>query len=475
LFIPGRTTVELEFTNQHLMWAIALGTLSAISLPLGSALGLVWKPPAKIIAAMTAFGGGALIAALTVELVAPTALGVVAASHSQDAEAYHHATQHLISMIIGAIIGGLLFISLDAIVNSKGGFLRKTSTMISFFSSKRNATRREYLDVLSTVPILREVPSDHVSELVELVEEVSFGVGEKVFDEGDDGDVLYFLKSGVIHLQSGGEDVAQLESGDVLGEIALVTGAKRTATAIAIQDTTALSLTKESFEALRTQCPELDKAAEDLATTRLDDLSRLKSKETPESHTWSTNAMRSLPPSIVIPSVQDVQEAKDEHGSGAPLAIWLGILLDGIPESFVIGATFLGSLTAYAAAGQLDTVTFTNVIPYTLVAGLFLSNFPEALSSSVGMRQQGWSAVRVFSMWSLLTVLTSIGAGAGYWLGNNAGETLVVAIEGLAAGAMLTMIISAMVPEAIHLGGSTITGLGSLAGFLSAISFKLLE
>jgi zinc transporter ZupT len=71
--------------------------------------------------------------------------------------------------------------------------------------------------------------------------------------------------------------------------------------------------------------------------------------------------------------------------------------------------------------------------------------------------------------------MTSIGAGVGYWLGGSVGHEVVVIIEGLAAGAMLTMIAAAMIPEAIHLGGSSVTGFGTLTGFLSAIAFKLLE
>ena len=78
-------------------------------------------------------------------------------------------------------------------------------------------------------------------------------------------------------------------------------------------------------------------------------------------------------------------------------------------------------------------------------------------------------------MWFSLMVMTSIGAGLGYWLGGSINHGWVVAIEGLAAGAMLTMIASAMIPESVHLGGSTITGLSTLSGFLSAIAFKLLE
>ena len=78
-------------------------------------------------------------------------------------------------------------------------------------------------------------------------------------------------------------------------------------------------------------------------------------------------------------------------------------------------------------------------------------------------------------MWFSLMVMTSIGAGIGYWLGGSVDHGIVVLIEGLAAGAMLTMIAAAMIPEAVHLGGSSVTGLSTLFGFLAAVAFKLLE
>ena len=102
---------------EYLTWAIILGALSAASLPLGSLLGLNWHPSNRTTGALTAFGGGALIAALAVELVAPTAMHVL---HAEGAAAKSEASHHLINMLIGAVIGGVLFVSLDNIINSKG-------------------------------------------------------------------------------------------------------------------------------------------------------------------------------------------------------------------------------------------------------------------------------------------------------------------------------------------------------------------
>jgi zinc transporter ZupT len=132
-------------------------------------------------------------------------------------------------------------------------------------------------------------------------------------------------------------------------------------------------------------------------------------------------------------------------------------MLDGIPESMVIGASMLHS-----------------PLSLSLLAGLFLSNYPEALSSSMGMRQQGLSFRRVLLMWTSLMVLTGVGAALGNLFFTGASITTVSMIQGLAAGAMLTMIAETMLPEAYTKGGSVI-GLATLAGFLAAIFFTTLE
>jgi zinc transporter ZupT len=145
------------------------------------------------------------------------------------------------------------------------------------------------------------------------------------------------------------------------------------------------------------------------------------------------------------------------HGNGAPLAIFLGITLDGIPESLVIGAGMTHSS-----------------ISVSLIVGLFLANYPEALSSSVGMRQQGISFGRVLGMWATLMLITGLGAAAGSLLFVGADPHAFALIEGLAAGAMLTMIAETMLPEAYFKGGSVV-GLSTLFGFLVAIFSKTLD
>ncbi len=234
-----------------------------------------------------------------------------------------------------------------------------------------------------------------------------------------------------------------------------------------------LTFPKEDFDRWRSQSSDFDEAAVRLSASRLQELADRDDIDIDEEQ-WVNDAMAAVSETSVMPTDEQLQEASEEHG-GAPIAIWLGILLDGIPESFVIGSALVVSVSVAVSQVGAEAVTLGSIIPYTLIAGLFLANFPEAMSSSIGMKKQGWSNMRVFLMWFSLTVMTSIGAGFGYWLGGSIDHGLVVFIEGLAAGAMLTMIAAAMIPEAVHLGGSHITGLSTLSGFLAAIAFKLVE
>lgn len=183
-----------------------------------------------------------------------------------------------------------------------------------------------------------------------------------------------------------------------------------------------------------------------------------------------------LPPneshSKTLPSAEQLAASHQSH-SNAATAIWLGNLLDGIPESFVLG-TLLMSTIAVKASAQ-GTMALTDVLPYTLIAGMFLSNLPEALSSSAQMRAQGMSKTKIYVMWGSLVLMTGVGAALGAYLGEHIPHGLMIFVEGLAAGAMLTMICAAMLPEAVHLASPNLAGLFTLGGFLSAVMFKVFE
>jgi hypothetical protein len=104
----------------------------------------------------------------------------------------------------------------------------------------------------------------------------------------------------------------------------------------------------------------------------------------------------------------------------------------------------------------------------------FLANYPEALSSSVGMSRQGISFGRILGIWTALMLITGLGAAIGSQFSMAASPHACAFIEGLAAGAMLTMIAETMLPEPYIKGGSVI-GLSTLFGFLVAIFSKTLD
>lgn len=118
----------MDISLLHFTWAVGLGLVSAASLPLGAWIGLRRVPRPNTLSILAPFGAGALLAALTVELVAPK---VMAITHGADAHPSADSYEHFFALLVGLMIGGILFIVLDQIVNAHGGFLRKTSATLA--------------------------------------------------------------------------------------------------------------------------------------------------------------------------------------------------------------------------------------------------------------------------------------------------------------------------------------------------------
>ena len=109
-----------------------------------------------------------------------------------------------------------------------------------------------------------------------------------------------------------------------------------------------------------------------------------------------------------------------------------------------------------------------------VVAAVFLSNVPESMSASVGMKRAGRSTSYVLGLWVAVTVASTVAAMLGYQLLGGAGPTAVAVTQSFAAGAILTMLSDTMVPEAVKFARNWV-GLVTVLGFAAAFLVSMAE
>jgi ZIP family zinc transporter len=149
----------------------------------------------------------------------------------------------------------------------------------------------------------------------------------------------------------------------------------------------------------------------------------------------------------------DRKRSSGAQANGRGLAIVLGTVLDGVPESVVIGLTLVEG----------------GAVGVAMVVAVFLSNLPEAISASAGLRTAGWSASRIMGLWGVVVAVSTAATGAGYALFDGASPTTVAVVLGFAAGAIITMLADTMMPEAFENGGRAV-GLLTTLGFATAVA-----
>jgi ZIP family zinc transporter len=129
-----------------------------------------------------------------------------------------------------------------------------------------------------------------------------------------------------------------------------------------------------------------------------------------------------------------------------------GILLDGVPESSVIGLTVLQA----------------GVVSASVLVAVFVSNVPESIAATAGLRQAGWSWPRLYGLWSGTAVLCGLASAAGYRLLDGTSPRLISFTFAFAGGAILAMVSTTMMPEAFENAGRLVGAVTTL-GF--AVSF----
>jgi ZIP family zinc transporter len=147
------------------------------------------------------------------------------------------------------------------------------------------------------------------------------------------------------------------------------------------------------------------------------------------------------------------KRARGDEG-GSALAIVLGTVLDGIPESAVIGLTIYQGGAVGAA----------------YLVAVFLSNLPESISATTGLVKGGWRSSQVLWMWIAIVAVSGIASLGGYVVFQSSSPDTVAVVLAFAAGAILTMLANTMMPEAFEHSGKLV-GVVTTLGF--AVAFAL--
>ena len=154
-------------------------------------------------------------------------------------------------------------------------------------------------------------------------------------------------------------------------------------------------------------------------------------------------------------------EAERRSGTksgGAALPLVLGIVLDGVPESAVVGLTLLT----------------TGEVGLSMLVAVFVSNVPESIAATTDLLEGGWRRNRVYLLWAVVAVSCAGASALGYQLLDGASSTAVAFVLAFAGGAILCMLTTTMVPEAYERAGR-LAGLATTVGFAVALSINLME
>jgi zinc transporter, ZIP family len=154
----------------------------------------------------------------------------------------------------------------------------------------------------------------------------------------------------------------------------------------------------------------------------------------------------------------DRKSSAGKQAGGSGLAIVLGIILDGLPESAVLGLTVL----------QEGSVSIA------FLAAVFLSNLPEAIAATSGLASAGWRGSHILGLWALVAAVCGLASLAGFVLLDTAEPRTVSFVLSFAGGAILTMLADTMMPEAFEHGGKLV-GLFTTAGFAVAFGLSALQ
>jgi ZIP family zinc transporter len=154
----------------------------------------------------------------------------------------------------------------------------------------------------------------------------------------------------------------------------------------------------------------------------------------------------------------DHMEINPSKHSNLMVPMVLAIMLDGIPESIVIGlGIFEGGKVSMA-----------------MLVAVFISNLPEAIAGTTGMKAGSWGWKKIILLWLIIAVICAFATVAGFTLFSGASGNWLSFIQAFAGGAILIMLANSMIPESYEHGGK-LTGIFTVLGFFVSVAMVILE
>jgi hypothetical protein len=396
-------------TWQH---AAILATISGLTLPFGAILGIILSPVRDVVsAAWVAFGAGALLFAVTVELY----------GHAlRELEIGRTGIYEMVGTIGGAFIGALFYLAVNRwLEESFEDHTERTEDVERFEAESDGQSFVGSLGPTESTPFLAKRPS--------------FPVNSALAEERQRWEQMVAHKEGREDSFSRNISFSRDYSFSRFGN-------------------RSFAYSEGSFKS----------RGRDYVLHKIGASRSVTSKSGPRS--------------IADESLAEVDPEMVARGNSVAYALFLGLLVDGVPEGILMG--FL------AAEGHLSTV---------LIVSLLVANFPEAFSAASLMVQGGLPVYIIVSMWTSLCLMVGVLAGASCYLlqvhfpkypaGDLPSSLLISAavVQGLTGGAMISCIANVMLPEAFARGGGrhgpliATSGFLCTAGFLVAVSMKAVE
>jgi CRP-like cAMP-binding protein len=369
--------------------ASLLGLVTTSSSLVGAAIGLHTPLSKRLLACLLAFAAGSLISALAIELAYEGALSL----HGHGFNA--RAAWAFVST--GFAAGAILYFSASQFLEKRGAAIRYVTQFREYALARKHADTSKRIRLLATCDLMRHLPAEEIESILNSVGDRQLKAGEILFKAGDPGDALYIVASGTVEVLNGyspddhDPPLAVLGQGHAFGEMSLLSGGPRTATARAAEDTELLVIGKADFARLVAGDRQLAETVKRISHQRA--ISNLSAGGT-DAGIWAKVASQSLDLDL---DRHEAGKLLTETAKGAGMAIVLGNILDTIPGCLVIGAKF---------------TSFGN-LSLTLMLGMFLGGIPEAAASVSMLTKAGYRPAGIYGLWSTVLLVGILAAAIG--------------------------------------------------------------